>query len=472
MNKAKKIAAFTVALCSAFAVASCGKGSDESTAMKEKKLKETQQEIVDRLADSMTETRELENSTIKWFSFWDINPTSSEDKEIGADLALFQTKYNGKVEYVQTTWEKKFDDLGALVMSNNSPDFTGADDMDLFPKGAIKQMIEPIDDYINYDTPLWNGMKTSGDNFSLQGKHYVAVVRNDPAYVVIYNKNTIADNGLDDPAELFEKGEWNWDTFSDMCVEFTDASAEKYALDGWYYEKALQQSSGVPLIGIEDGQLVNNISDPTIGKAQNMMYELQKNKVVYPKNENSWKLRGDVVGNGIGSGLTLFYPIGLWAIEDGLDATTAYGDISAGEVMFVPVPCDPDSDITYVPSRIHGYCIVKNASNPEGVAAFLDCARSCEIDEAAHQITIDQLKDDYGWSDEMLEMREKVYELSAANPVFDFEQGVSPDLNSICDTAIRCTMNPQETTPWSTVVQENEKAIDYLLADAIASMNE
>ena len=116
MNKAKKIAAFTVALCSAFAVASCGKGSDESTAMKEKKLKETQQEIVDRLADSMTETRELENSTIKWFSFWDINPTSSEDKEIGADLALFQTKYNGKVEYVQTTWEKKFDDLGALVM--------------------------------------------------------------------------------------------------------------------------------------------------------------------------------------------------------------------------------------------------------------------------------------------------------------------------------------------------------------------
>lgn len=50
-------------------------------------------------------------------SHWDINPTEAEDKEIGADLALFKTKYNGKINWVQTTWETKFDDLAALVMS-------------------------------------------------------------------------------------------------------------------------------------------------------------------------------------------------------------------------------------------------------------------------------------------------------------------------------------------------------------------
>lgn len=471
MNKAKRITALALAICTVFGMTSCsGSADDSSKAAKEKKLKETQQEIVNRLADDMSETRDLENKTIKWFSFWDINPTSSDDKEIGADLALFQTKYDGKVEYVQTTWEKKFDDLAALVMTNNSPDFTGADDMDIFPKGAIKQMIEPIDDYIDYSSPLWSDIKTASDKFNFQGKHYVAVIRNEPAYVVVYNKNTIADNGFDDPAEMFANGEWNWDTFTEMCNEFTDAEAEKYALDGWYYEKALQQSSGVPLIGIEDGVLVNNISDPTLAKAQNMMYDLQKNGVVFPKHENEWKLRGDVVGNGIGSGLTLFYPIGLWALEDAPSATKPYGDISSGEVMFVPVPCAADSDAQYVPSRIHGYCIVRNASNPEGVAAFLDCARSCELDEAAQQITIDQLRDDYGWSDEMLEMRKTIYELSAQNPVFDFEQGVSADLNSICDTAIRGTMNPQESKPWSSVVQENEKAIDYLIEEAMASM--
>ena len=279
------------------------------------------------------------------------------------------------------------------------------------------------------------------------------------------------DNGYDDPAELFAEGKWNWDKFTEMCLDFTDAEADKYALDGWYYEKALQQSSGIPLIGIKDGSLVNNIKDPTLAKAQNMMYDLQKNGVVFPKNENNWKLRGDVVGNGIASGLTLFYPIGLWAIEDAPSATEPYGDISSGEVMFVPVPCSEDSDVQYVPSRIHGYCLVKNAPNPEGVAAYLDCQRYCEMDAAATQITIDQLQDDYGWTDEMIDMRKTIYDLSAQNPVFDFEQGVSPDLNSICDTAIRGTMNPQESKTWTTVVEENEKSIDFLIKEAMDAMN-
>ena len=33
----------------------------------------------------------------------------------------------------------------------------------------------------------------------------------------------------------------------------------------------------------------------------------------------------------------------------------------------------------------------------------------------------------------MIEMRKTIYDLARQNPVFDFEQGVSADLNSICD---------------------------------------
>ncbi len=472
MNNAKRVLTFALAVCSLSAFASCGSSSDSSSKVVDKKLKEDQQQIVQRLADDMKDVRDLKSNEIKWFSHWDINPTEAEDKEIGADLALFKTKYNGKINWVQTTWETKFDDLAALVMSNDSPDFIGADDMDVFPKGAIKSMIEPIDDYIDLSKPLWTDIKGATDQFMLGDKHYVSVIRTDPAYVFVYNKQTMEDNGYDDPAELFKEGKWNWDTFTEMCLDFTDAESDKYALDGWYYEKALQQSSGVPLIGITDGKLVNNISDPMIAKAQNMMYELQKNNVVYPKHENNWKLRGDAEGSGMATGLTLFYPIGLWALESAPSTTVNYGDVSKGEVMFVPVPCSADSDKQYIPSRVHGFSIVKNAQNPEGVAAFLECCRYAELDEAAHQITLDQYKDDYGWTDEMLEMRETIYDLSAQNPVFDFEQGVSADLNSICDTAIRGTMNPQESKSWSQVVQENEKAIDYLIDEAMTSMKE
>ena len=476
MSTFKKTAAALFALALALGMAACGAGSDDNggsadntnsvESMPEKKLEESQQDIVNRLADDMTDVRELTNNEIDWFSFYDINPTASADKEIGVDLALFQTKYNGKINYIQTTWDTKFDDLAKLIMAGNSPDFIGADDMDVFPKGAIKNMIEPIDDYIDFESPLWADMKSANDQFVYKGKHYVAVSRVDPSYIWIYNKNVIEDNGFDDPAELYWDGKWNWDTFSEMCIEFTDAENDKWAMDGWYYENALTESSGKPLVGMEDGNIVNNISSPEIAKAQNMMYDLQKNEVVYPKHLHDWKVRGDVFGTGIASGETLFYPIGLWAIEDAPSVTAPYGDLSKGEVMFVPVPCAKDSDAMYVPSRIHGFCIAKNAKNPEGVAAWLDCTRYAETDAAAHQITLDQYKNDYGWTDEMLEMRDEIYARAAEHPVFEFAQGVSTDLSSLTDGIIKGTMHPAEANTWTAIVAENEKALDYLIKEA------
>lgn len=472
MKTSKRIAAAVMGiLC--IASTACGSSessSGSSSSMPEKKLEENQQQVVERLSNDM-ETRELENNTIEWFSFWDINPTASEDKDIGVDLALFQTKYNGVIHYNQTTWENKFDDLAALVMANTSPDFIGADDMDMFPKGAIKGMIEPIDDYIDFSTPLWADMKTAADQFMYQDKHYVAVSRIDPCYIWIYNKNTIDDNGFDQPADLFHEGKWNWDTMSEMCIEFTDAEEDKFALDGWYYENALTQSTGLPLIGMSDGKITNNIEDPRLAKAQDMMYELQKNGVVYPKQDHEWKVRGDTFGEGIGSGLTLFYPIGLWAIEDAPSVTKPYGDLSSGEVMFVPVPCSADTDAQYIPSRIHGFCICKNAKNPEGVAAFLDCTRYAETDEAAHKITLEQYQKDYGWTDEMMDMREEIYALAAEHPVFEFSQGVSKDLANLADNVTKASMHPAEAESWSTTVASNAKAIDYLIDEAQSDLD-
>ncbi len=63
----------------------------------------------------------------------------------------FQTKYNGKIEYIQTTSATKFDDLATAVMSGDAPDFFSACDLDVFPRGAIQQMFAPFDDYIDLD---------------------------------------------------------------------------------------------------------------------------------------------------------------------------------------------------------------------------------------------------------------------------------------------------------------------------------
>ena len=476
MRNIKKLASFTAAIVMAFGMASCGDSASsddtESTAAtlattaSGQDLKDSQREVIDSIAaESSPEDRKLSNTTIKWFSHWDINPTSSDDKDKGVDLALFESKYNGKIEWVQTTWDTKFDDLAAKLLANESPDFCGADDMDMFPRGAIKGMIEPIDDYIDLSSDLWKDTKEAADQFVWDGKHYVAVSRVDPAYIWIYNKTVLEELGIEQPADMFHEGTWNWDTMAQMCKDFADPENDKYALDAWYYENALTESTGLPLIGMKDGKIVNNIEDPKIAKVQEKMYDLQKNNVVYPKHENGWNVRGgkDQWGTGLASGLTLFYPIGFWAIEDGLSQTAPFGDISKGEVMFAPVPCDKDSDAQYVPSRVHGWCICKNAQNPEGVAAFLDCTRLAETAPNAKEITMEQLKNDYGWTDEMIEMRSEIYELAAQHPVFEFAVGISKEATTETDNIIKKTMHPSDPASWTETVETYKNKLNLIL---------
>ena len=50
MNNAKRVLTFALAVCSLSAFASCGSSSDSSSKVVDKKLKEDQQQIVQRLA--------------------------------------------------------------------------------------------------------------------------------------------------------------------------------------------------------------------------------------------------------------------------------------------------------------------------------------------------------------------------------------------------------------------------------------
>ena len=300
------------------------------------------------------------------------------------------------------------------------------------------------------------------------GKHYIAAIEAMPTYACVYNRTTINENGYDDPAELFAQGKWDWDVFTEMCTDFTDADQDKYALDGYWYNKALSETSGVPMIGLKDGQLVQNMSDPAIEKVQERMYNLQKNGVVFPRAENNWKPRGDGAnGEGLGSYLTLFIPIGLYAIECPPESCKPFGDIEAGEVMFVPMPKDPDSDKTYISAKVHGYSICTGAKNPEGVAAFLDCEQVTNQAEDIKQITTDTLKNEYKWTDEMIEMRETLYKMAAETPVFDLQDGVSDELSTYMMTVSEATMisGGNETT-WTACRTEWEKAVEYVIKDA------
>ena len=466
MKLAKRLLAGSVALIMALGMASCTE-SDSNSSGNGEGFTEKQKEIIEGMKEKLPEDAadSLKNKTITWLAHYDINP--AKGKAASPGLELFQSVYGGKIEYSATTWENRYNDLATGVMSGNGPDFFPADDMDTFPKGAIKNQFDPIDDYIDYSSDLWADVKESSDAFMFNGSHYICVIKTVPTYACVYNRTTIEDNGFEDPAELFANGEWDWDIFSEMCIEFTDEEEDKYGLDGYWFNKALSESCGVPMITLEDGYLVEKMSDPQIEKVQDMMNNLQKNNVVFPRCDNDWNTRGSGAnGEGLGSGLTLFIPIGLYALEDSPENTANFGSIEDGEVMFVPMPKDPDSDTYYISAKVSGYNLCHNAPNPEGFAAYMTCLKVA-ADNGGSEIYQDQLINDYKWTDEMIEMRKTMYEMVKENPVYDLQEGVSAEVSALMQNVSQATViTGGDAMSWTKCRAENQKAIQWLLNDA------
>lgn len=440
MNMTKKLSAALAALVALTSLTACDEGGTQSTSSIQQSTSLTtttaspstmREEDAQTIAEIELEAFELENKTIKFLSSWDINPANG--KAVPVALEMFQQTYGGNIEFVSTTWDQRYDKLAALVAAGDSPDFFSAADLDTFPKGAIYNMFEPMDEYIDFDSELWSDMKHVNDQFVFQGKHYVAAVGTDAGVVMIYNKNTIEENGLNDPQQLLAENNWTWDTFKEMMYDFCDPEQDKYAIDGWWFVNAFNATTGVPFIGMEDGKVVNNLKSGAIERSQEFLLDMYNNELPFPKWENGWQ----IFPSNIGQGKTLFYPCGIWCLYEA--DLSAFGEME--DIAFVPMPRCPDADAYYLPTAIDAYSICKGAQNPEGVACYLYCQMMSRDDPRAIEIGKNQLFEDYGWTPEMYEMLETVQDLTEANPMIDFYAGVTPATYDLLNNSTQETFN-------------------------------
>lgn len=443
------------------AAAGClmGCGDEESTY--DKPLDSAVAEEIGTIAASDERlTGELENKTIKWMATWDINPDST-GKSTPVELEIFQKRYGGKIEFHSITFETRFEELANAINAGEGIDFYSASDLDVIPRGAIKDMFVPIDDYVDLDGPLYSDVKAAMDSFVWKGSHYVFVndvVGDNCAF--IYNRDTMAQNNLPDPLELYEKGEWNWDTFTDMLKQFVDVTNERYGIDGFWFEAGLSATCGVPYIGLEDGLLKNNLKDPAIERLQNWFYELGTSDYVLMGRDNIYETREALIGQG----KLLCFPCGLWKLYMSKDQ---WEPVFGENVMFVPMPKDPDADAYYIPVGLDGYTLVKGGQNPEGVAKFAACKRVLVTNERTYEIRAEQMMSDYGWTQEMIDMKEELDNLARENPRFEFMNAVSQDVSDILDSneyGIRAAA--KGVSPWNESVTAIYAAVDAYLDEA------
>ncbi len=451
MKDHKKVLAFALALSCAAGLASCSSESDgehgylmesETTTqltveLNTETLAPEQEEQVANLADSLPDM-ELSNKTVKWLSFYDPWHPSGAGNSKPISMELFEKKYGGDVEYIETTWATQYDDLATAVLGGEGIDFFPG--IEAVPKCVISGITQSFDEYVDWENPLWKSVKELNDTYAVGGKHYFMACQSTSGYVVYYNRETIEDLGYDDPKDLYEKGEWTMDKFKSMLMDFVDPEAGTYGLDGWFNQTPLYLASGVPSISIKDGKMSNNLMDPDLERAMSFQYDLFKNGLVLDKSQFSWNTQIQFMGEG----KELFYIGGFYEVETAPEIWRE----KFGEVMFfVPIPRDEKAEKYYYNAGLDGYNLCSGAGNPEGTARLMECIIASYDDENAVKINDDKHQADYGWTDEMIEMKKEVERLTNENPIADIYGGLPKDTADIVGNLIN---QPLTGTDWYT----------------------
>lgn len=367
---------------------------------------------------------------IEWMAWWDIDETTPAAilfKDVyGIPTTGKDPERDGRIfDYTSVAYAARYDELANAISAGSSPDLFPFEALD-FPYGVLKGRYNPVSDIIDVEGPKWDGAREMMEQFRFGDDYYCAFYEISFNNLMYYKKTNIEAIGADDPRELFEKGEWDWDAFLEISRKWQISGENKYCIDGFNPENDFMISTGVPMVGNDGTQLVNNLHDPAVERAEeNMLVVLQKENLRYPRHElNSWGVNPKLWAE---DGILFYADGGTWVYESTLSLYAKKFGWPVEDIICVPFPKDPQADAHYVTAKQDALMWVKGSDNPNGVAAWLDCCVTASQDPEVREAAKAQQKENYGWSDYNLDA---IYEWtkldgsSPLTPIFDFKGGL------------------------------------------------
>ncbi len=356
MRNGKRTLAAVVALTlTASMMGACSKEKDSSSEFKEQVDVEDYEGLQDIPDDA--------EKTIVYLGEGDLNPTKANGEK-STELALFEMK-GGTIEFKRTTNSERFNDLANAIMANSVDIFKY--EWLAFPSQIVKDMYQPIDEIVDFDNTLWNGAKATADQYQLGGKHYIAPLGYDSSSMIFYDKDTIEELDMEDPLDLFNEGNWNWNTMQELMeayVAAADPDEQRYGINGFYKPHIIQQTGKTMITYDEESNsFVNNTADPDIARAEEWLYNITKENLV----NNEWVGSArDCFDRNI-----LFYAMGSWAAT-GLGSGPKEDD----NWGVVPIPNDPNNpDAKITTSNMTAYMWVKGSTAKEAVKTWFEACR-------------------------------------------------------------------------------------------------
>ncbi len=410
MKAYKRFLAGLCAVATVFSITACSKDDEQSSSEYKQQVKVE----VTASAEDIASLPGGEESTILYMGENDLNPTS-DGQEKSVELKLFEEK-GGKIEFSRVANKERFDKLAAAIIAQTDvPDIFKYEWL-AFPSQIVQERYQPINDLVDFESPLWSGVKETADQFNFNGDYYVAPLDFVPSAMIFYDKQMIDGENLEDPYTLYSNGEWTWDTFRELMNEYVNNAAAdevRYGINGFFKPHIIQQTGKTMVI--KDGDtFINNTGDADIEKGENFLYELSKDGLVL----NEW------IGGAANcfSKNCLFYGMGEWA------ATGPNQPEEDDEWGVVPMPAYPDDPQKITTSDMTAYMWVRGSTKGDAVKCWFECVRASKTDPAyvdANKQTF--FTNNPYWTEEMYQVKMDIVGEDYLQ-IFDYGFGVSSAL--------------------------------------------
>lgn len=265
-------------------------------------------------------------------------------------IPYFEEKYGGEVEVIYAEWGEMLSTVISLQQSDDAPDLFEVYDETLY-NVILSGVAQPLDNYITDKDMGYYPIDKS--TFQWEGSTY-AIPLKPYAFYIMFNRDLFELEGLKAPDEMFRDGEWNWDTFRDVCKKLTktvDGEVTQYAYGSWEDTiLSFMYANGGSLLNVDTatGTVTSNLGSVKTQNTLNYLMEL-KDTFVYGSDMFGWFDNGNLAMIRAKE-----FPVEL-----------------PFDVGMVPFPTGDDYEGKNLVVYPQGMAVPNRAKNPEGAVAFM-----------------------------------------------------------------------------------------------------
>ncbi len=315
----------------------------------------------DATQDLVTEIpTNLKGTTVKVL-FW--RPLTTDEKSV---VASFEKQTGMKVQF------KFAANAGGVYAELISASLAAKEGFDVamfnninFPNRPTNIM-QPLNDIKGFDftDPAWD--KTLMDAHAIGGKYYGANIiggHTNEFVAMYFNETQFKNRGVKTPRQLWEAGNWNWDTFLEAAKAMTykenGVQHYGYVNRGMGYMTYWLQAAGTDFITYDGKKFTNNISNAELLNLVKYYNEFRtKHKIMSDETYGVPHFR---------SGESAMFSVISYAMFKESDTNFAQMTDTIDAVPF-PMP-KGSKQVALVDSCLFG--VLKGAKNAEGAAHFI-----------------------------------------------------------------------------------------------------